>query len=66
MALIGLIDSRRQQFKAKIGLDADGVPGKETFCPHAILGTDVMVAESALAPPDRLLLETTCALRFSP
>jgi hypothetical protein len=43
VAIIGLLDRDRQWYKAKIGIDADGVPRRETFCnrlldfPHDVL-----------------------------
>lgn len=43
VAIIGLLDRDRQWYKAKVGIDADGVPRRETFCnqlldcPHDVL-----------------------------
>ena len=48
MALVGFIDSDRQWFKAKVGLEASQVPRETTFCTHAILKpSEVMVIPDA-------------------
>ena len=48
ISLITLIDSSRQWFKAKHGLDTIESPRSAAFCNHAIEGHDVMVVENAL------------------
>jgi len=47
MALISLVDEKRQWFKASLGIDVRETSRDVSFCAHAILGRDLFVVENA-------------------
>lgn len=51
MSAISLIDTDRQWFKARVGIDACETSRDTSFCAHAMHGDDVMVVEDARLDP---------------
>lgn len=49
IALVSLVDSNRQWFKARVGLDISETSREISFCTHAIGDDDVMVVPDATA-----------------
>lgn len=51
IAAFSLVDSERQWFKARVGLDAAETAREHAFCAHTINGTGPMVVEDAATDP---------------
>jgi GAF domain-containing protein len=51
IALISLVDTSRQWFKAHVGLEAQETPRSGSFCAHALHGAGVFIVQDALADP---------------
>ena len=50
-SLVSVVETRRQTFIARTGLDADETPRETSFCAHAMVEHDVMVVPDAAADP---------------
>lgn len=48
IALISFVDTERQWFKSKVGLNVDETPRDVSFCSHTILEEQIMVVNDAL------------------
>jgi diguanylate cyclase (GGDEF)-like protein/PAS domain S-box-containing protein len=67
IALISLVDDKRQWFKARCGLDASETPREFAFCAHALTAPDILEVQDALVDPrfaDNPLVLGTPGIRF--
>jgi hypothetical protein len=49
IAAISFVDSERQWFKSRIGLEVEGTPRERAFCTYAILGAEIFEVPDAAA-----------------
>ncbi len=67
IALISLVDSRRQWFKARVGLEATETAREISFCAHSVFAREMLVVPDAHIDPrfaDNPLVEGDPHIRF--
>jgi len=67
VALVSLVDTDRQWFKSRQGVDVAETPRDMSLCAHAIHGSDVLIVPDALADPrfaDNPLVQGPSRFRF--
>jgi len=67
IALVSLVDRKRQWFKSHQGVEASETPRDISFCGHAILGEDIFYIPNALEDPrfaDNPLVTAAPNIRF--
>lgn len=67
IALISLVDTERQWFKAKRGIDLEQTPRTEAFCAYTILSSDPLIVNDAQQDPrfsDNPLVTDKDGIRF--
>jgi PAS domain S-box-containing protein len=51
IALVSMVEERRQSFLSRTGLDVAETPREQSFCAHAMLEDDIMIVPDATADP---------------
>ena len=51
IALVSIVETCRQRFIAVSGLDETETPREQSFCAHAMLGSEIMIVPDAAADP---------------
>jgi PAS domain S-box-containing protein len=67
IALISLVDAKRQWFKSKVGLDVNETPRADAFCKYTILDDQILEVNNALEDDnfkDNVLVQGDPNIRF--